>query len=142
MKNFVGPVFIKLFRMKLTTTLFVLFFSLFVSAQSQTNSDYQNIQGKWICTTPKYNKHTFTVKEMSFFQKFQQGTLEQGLPYEIKRYNHKDHEIDLVGLFVKCSGCFDDVWTISELTPTKLVLINYETEETVEYKKVVTKSKK
>ena len=128
--------------MKITTTLFVLFFSLFVSAQTQIKSDYQNIQGKWTCISPKYKNHSFTVKEMSFFQKFQQGTLEQGLPYEIKRYNHKDHKIDLVGLFVKCSGCFDDVWTISELTPTKLVLINYDTEETAEYKKVVTKSKK
>ena len=128
--------------MKITATIFILFLSLFVFAQNQTNNDYQNIQGKWVCTTPKYKNHTFTVKEMSFFQKFQQGSLEQGLPYEIKRYNHKDYDIDIVGLFVKCSGCFDDVWTISELTPTKLVLINYETEETVEYKKVVTKSKK
>jgi len=128
--------------MKITATIFILFLSLFVFAQNQTNNDYQNIQGKWVCTTPKYKNHTFTVKEMSFFQKFQQGSLEQGLPYEIKRYNHKDYDIDIVGLFVKCSGCFDDVWTISELTPTKLVLINYETEETAEYKKVVTKSKK
>lgn len=128
--------------MKVSTTLFLLFFSLIISAQTQTSSDYQNIQGKWICATPKYKNHTFTVKDMSFFQKFQQGTLEQGLPYEIKRYNHKNHEIDLVGLFVKCSGCFDDVWTISELTNTKLVLINYDTAEEAEYKKVITKSKK
>ena len=89
--------------MKITTTLFVLFFSLFVSAQTQIKSDYQNIQGKWTCISPKYKNHSFTVKEMSFFQKFQQGTLEQGLPYEIKRYNHKDHK----GLRKGCFGAIE-----------------------------------
>lgn len=129
--------------MKITATIFILFLSLFVFAQNQTNNDYQNIQGKWVCITPQYKNHTFTVKDMSFFQKFQQGTLEQGLPYEIKKYNHKDRDIDVVGLFAKCKGCFDDVWTIQELNSTKLIFINYETEDVAEYKKVVkTKQKK
>ena len=129
--------------MKITATIFILFLSLFMSAQKQTNDDYQNIQGKWVCITPKFKNHTFAVKEMSFFQKIQQGTLEQGLPYEIKKYNYKEYDIDIVGLFVKCNGCFDDVWTIQELTSTKLILINYETEDVAEYKKVVnTKQKK
>lgn len=128
--------------MKTITTLFALFFSLLALAQEQTKSDYQNIQGKWVCITPKYKKHTFTVKDMSFFQQYQQGVLEQGLPYEIKRYNHKDNAIDLVGLFVKCSGCYDDIWTIDELTPTKLILVNYNTDELAEYKKIIPTKKK
>jgi hypothetical protein len=126
--------------MKFIATLFILFSSFFATAQTQTNSDYQNIQGKWTCTTPKYKNHTFWVKGMAFFQKYRQGTLEQALPYEIKRFDYQEHDIDIVGLFTKCVDCYD-VWTIQELTASKLVLINNETDEITEYKKVVTKSK-
>lgn len=125
--------------------LYVLFFVLLVNfsfAQSSTNTDYKNIQGKWVCITPQYKKHTFWVKDMSFFQKDRQYVLEQGLPYEIKKYNHQEQDIGIVGLFVKCNGCYDDLWIIKELTSVKLVLENYQTEEIAEYKKVIAKSKK
>ncbi|MFD1628664.1 hypothetical protein [Pseudopedobacter beijingensis] len=120
--------------MKYFYILCLLLFSVTSFGQAQTTA-YQNIQGKWICITPKYQNHTFWVKGTSFFQKFQNGVLEQGLPYQITKPTGED--IDVVGLFVKCKGCFDDVWTISELTRTKLILINYATEEIAEYKKVI-----
>lgn len=128
--------------MKNIIIFFILLLSLSVSAQNQTSNDYQNIQGKWICTTPKYKNHSFWVKGMSFFQKYRKGTLEQALPYEIKNFNYEDHEINIIGLFVKCIDCYNDVWTIQELTDSKLVLVNYDTEEIAEYKKATIKSKK
>lgn len=124
--------------MKTISILFILLFCVSVSAQV---NNYQNIQGNWICITSQYKNHIFWVKGTSFFQNFEQGVLEQRLPYQIEK--SADGEIEIIGLFVKCKGCFDDVWTISQLTSTKLILINYDTEETVEYKKAVkTKSKK
>lgn len=120
--------------MKFIATLFILFLSFFATAQTQTNTDYQNIQGKWTCTTPKYKNHTFWVKGMSFFQNYKEGVLEQGMPYEI-RFNHQEEDIDFVGLFIKCIDCYDDIWTIQELSISKLVLVNYETDEISECKK-------
>ena len=114
-------------------------------SQTIKSTDYENIQGKWVCITPKYKKHTFWVKKLSFFQNYNRGydkgILEQALPYQIEK-SHQE-EIEIVGLFIKCNGCYDDVWTITELTQNELVLVNYETEETATYKKVLsTKPKK
>ena len=119
------------------TILIILTTFCFFTTYSQTENtaNYKNIQGKWICITPKYKKHTFWVKKLSFFQKYDRGFLEQGLPYQINKPNNE--EIEIVGLFVKCSGCYDDVWTIKELTQKELVLVNYETEETATYRKVL-----
>lgn len=100
----------------------------------EKKTNFENIQGKWLCITPKYKDHSFWVEEMSFYQKYQEGFLEQGLPYQIKKEGLTD--VDIVGLFVKCKDCFDNVWTIEELTSEKLVLVDYNTEEVVEYKKV------
>ena len=121
--------------MKLLLIIFSTFCFFTSFGQTETTTDYQNIQGKWICTTPKYKKHTFWVKKLSFFQKYDSGVLEQALPYQINKPNRE--EIEIVGLFVKCSGCYDDVWTITELTPKELILVNYETEEMATYKKVL-----
>lgn len=121
--------------MKYLYTLYAVLFSVVSFEQETQTANYQNIQGKWICTTPKYKKHTFWVKETSFYQKIQNDILEQGLPYQIKKPTGES--LDIVGLFVKCSGCFDDVWTIAALTPTKLTLVNYKTDEIAEYKKVI-----
>jgi hypothetical protein len=121
--------------MKLLLIIFSTFCFFTSFGQTETTTDYQNIQGKWICTTPKYKKHTFWVKKLSFFQNYDRGVLEQGLPYQIEKPNGE--EIEIVGLFVKCSGCYDDVWTITELTPKELILVNYETEEMATYKKVL-----
>lgn len=121
--------------MKLLLIIFSTFSFLISYSQTETTTDYQNIQGKWICVTPKYKNHTFWVKKLSFFQNYNKGVLEQGLPYQIEKPN--GDEIEIVGLFVKCSGCYDDVWTITELTLKELVLVNYETEETATYKKVL-----
>ena len=127
--------------MKKLLILFTLFSFLMSFGQTENTADYENIQGKWICITPKYKKHTFWVKKLSFFQKDDGGILEQGLPYQINEPNGE--EIEIVGLFVKCNGCYDDLWTIKELTAKELVLVNYETEETARYKKVLNaKSKK
>ncbi len=127
--------------MKKLIILFTLFSFLMSFGQTENTADYENIQGKWICITPKYKKHTFWVKKLSFFQKDDGGILEQGLPYQINEPNGE--EIEIVGLFVKCNGCYDDLWTIKELTAKELVLVNYETEETATYKKVLNaKSKK
>ena len=127
--------------MKKLLILFSLFSFLMSFGQTENTADYENIQGKWICITPKYKKHTFWVKKLSFFQKDDGGILEQGLPYQINKPNGE--EIEIVGLFVKCNGCYDDLWTITELTAKELVLVNYETEETATYKKVLNaKSKK
>ena len=89
-----------------------------------------------------YSFHGISAeKKLSFFQKDDGGILEQGLPYQINKPNGE--EIEIVGLFVKCNGCYDDLWTITELTAKELVLVNYETEETATYKKVLNaKSKK
>ena len=125
-----------------TLLIILATFSFFIShSQTENATDYENIQGKWICVTPKYKNHTFWVKKLSFFQKYDSGVLEQALPYQINKPNRE--EIEIVGLFVKCSGCYDDVWTITELTQKELILVNFETEETATYKKVLsTKSKK
>lgn len=122
--------------------IFLATFSFFLSfSQVENTADYEHIQGKWICITPKYKNHTFWVNKMSFFQKYERGVLEQGLPYQINKPNGE--EIEIVGLFVKCSDCYDDVWTITVLTQKELVLVNYETDETATYqKKLSTKPKK
>lgn len=116
-------------------------FSFFIlHSQTENTADYENIQGKWICVTPKYKSHMFWVKKLSFFQKYDRGLLEQGLPYQINK--PKGEEIEIVGLFLKCSSCYDDVWTITELTQKELVLVNYETEEIATYRKVLSKKPK
>ena len=89
--------------MKLLLIIFSTFCFFTSFGQTETTTDYQNIQGKWICTTPKYKKHTFWVKKHSFFKNYDRGVLEQGLPYQIEKPNGE--EIEIVGLFVKCSGC-------------------------------------
>lgn len=121
--------------------LLIFLSSFFSYSQIDNTIDYENIQGKWICITPKFKNHTFWVKKLSFFQKYEKGILEQGLPYQIKIPNNEE-EIEIVGLFVKCSGCFNDVWTISELNSKELVLVNYETAETATYTKVLNAKQK
>ena len=124
-----------------TLLIFFATFSFFVTfGQIENTVDYENIQGKWICITPKYKTHTFWVNKMSFFQKYGRGVLEQGLPYQINKPNGE--EIEIVGLFIKCIDCYDDVWTITELTQKDLVLVNYETDEKATYKKVLSTKQK
>lgn len=116
--------------------IFFATFSFYVTiSQVENTINYENIQGKWICITPKYIKHTFWVNKMSFFQKYGRGVLEQGLPYQINKQNEEG--IEIVGLFIKCTDCYDDVWTITELTQHELVLVNHETAEKATYKKVL-----
>lgn len=121
--------------MKILLTIFAAFSFLVSNSQTVSNTDYENIQGKWVCITPKYKKHTFWVKKLSFFQNYNKEIVEQALPYQIENSNGEN--IEIVGLFVKCSGCYDDVWTITKLTSTVLELINDETDETATYNKIL-----
>ena len=121
--------------MRILLTIFAAFSFLVSNSQTVSNTDYENIQGKWICITPKYKKHTFWVKKLSFFQNYNKEIVEQELPYQIENSNGEN--IEIVGLFVKCSGCYDDVWTITKLTSSVLELVNNETDETAIYNKIL-----
>ena len=119
------------------TLLLILIFCL--NYQNQTESSYKLLQGKWICTTQKYKKHTFWVKGMSFFQKDKNGVIEQALQYDIQQSEVND--IGFTGLLTKCNECWDDDWYIESITKSQLVLIDAKTDDTAKYTKVKTTKK-